>query len=175
MLMGLAAFPFGLGYFRGSWVEWLLPLTVFSFFLVSIAVFGLRVGRRIKLLGDLYGHFHTYRKDKALMAKAVGLSVVIHAFSIYSVYVISRGLGQDVSLGAFFVFVPLIAILSSLPVSISGIGIREAASVLLLGFVGVRPDAATAISFAWFLSIAVGGLGGLYEYLRPKEYAKTKT
>jgi uncharacterized membrane protein YbhN (UPF0104 family) len=169
MSMGLAAFPFGLGYFRGSWIEWLLPAIVAGFIILSIVFFGLRLGKRMRLLGDFYGHFHSYRRQKGVMARAALLSVVIQVATVLAVYVLALGLGQRIPLLPFFIFVPIIITLSSLPVSISGVGIREGAFVLLFGSIGVRPDAATALSFAWFLSVTAGGLAGLYEYLRHKK------
>lgn len=169
MLMGLAAFPFGLRYFKGSWIEWLLPLVIFCFIVLSIIFFGFRLGRRIKFLNDFYGYFHSYRRQKGVMARAFLLSAVIQGATILSVYILALGLGQRIPLVTLFIFVPIIITLASLPVSISGVGIREGAFVVLLGSIGVRPDAAIALSFAWFLSITAGGLAGLYEYLRYKK------
>jgi uncharacterized membrane protein YbhN (UPF0104 family) len=173
--IGVVAFPFGFGYFRGSWIEWLLPLIVLCFLLVSFTVFGLRIGRRIKFLDDIYSYIHSYRRRKGVLLKAMLLSTVGHAFSISSVYFIAIGLGEHVPLLALFIFIPIIATLSAVPLSISGLGIREASTVLLLGTIGVATDKATAISFAWFLSIAVGGLTGLYEYFREKDWSRTES
>lgn len=169
MSMGLAAFPFGLRHFRGSWIEWLLPAIIAGFILLSIIFFGLRLGKGIRLLGDFYGYFDSYRKQKGVMARAALLSALIQGATVLSVYVLALGLGQSIPLVPFFIFVPIIITLSSLPVSISGVGIREGAFVFLFGSIGVRPEAATALSFAWFLSVTAGGLAGLYEYLRYKK------
>jgi uncharacterized membrane protein YbhN (UPF0104 family) len=84
------------------------------------------------------------------------------------------GLGERVPLLALFMFMPIIVTVSSIPVSISGVGLREGAFVLLLGSIGIPPDAATALSFAWFLSVVAGGLTGIYEYLRHKDYGAIK-
>ncbi|MBI4822739.1 MAG: flippase-like domain-containing protein [Nitrospirae bacterium] len=166
--MGLIALPFGLTAFRGSWVVWLLPLMAICFVLVSIIVFGLRLGRRFKLLSDFYGYFHSYIRNKTLIAKAILISVVFQILIIIGIYILSEGLGQDIRVSTFFIAIPIIASLASLPISIAGIGVREASAVLLLGAVGVKPDVATAISFAWFLIMAVAGLVGLLEYMRYK-------
>jgi uncharacterized membrane protein YbhN (UPF0104 family) len=174
IMLGLLAFPLGLGYFKGSWIEWILPAIVLGFLLTSFIVFGLRLGKSIKLLEDIYNNLHSYRNRKVVLVKAVLLSVVSHSISFVTVYIIAQGLGQHVPLLAIFIFIPIIATLSAVPLSISGIGIREAATVLLFGTIGVDPDKAIAISFAWFLSIVVGGLAGLYEYLRHKEYPSQK-
>ena len=46
-----------------------------------------------------------------------------------------------------------------IPVSISGFGVREGAFVLLFGLIGVKPEAATAISLSWFVHVHSRHLG----------------
>lgn len=171
MLVGLIAFPLGLKYFRGTWIEWLLPLIVLVFMLLSFIILGLRLGKRVKFLNDIYSYFHTYRKKQGVIVKTILLSIVVQASIIYSVYILSRGLGQQIPVFIFFLFIPIIVTVAAIPISISGIGVREAAFTLLMGSIGVSPDTATAISFAWFLTFVVGGLPGIYEYLRRRERA----
>jgi len=168
MLMGLAAYPFGLRYFGGSWIGWLLPLIVIAFALASLVIFGLRLGQRVGVIGKLHDYFHTYRKKPAVIAKALLLSFTLQLLIICGIYILALGLGAGLPFAALIIFVPIITAVATVPVSLSGIGIREAASVLLLGAVGIGPDTATAISFAWFLMAAAGGLAGLYEYFREK-------
>lgn len=169
MLTGMAAFPFGLKYFKGSWVEWLLPLMALSFALASYVILGLRLGKRFSFLSEVYGYFHYYRKRKDIIVKTILLSVALQSLIIFAIYLLAVGLGRQVPVLALFVFVPIIVTLSSLPISISGVGVREASAVLLLGYIGVSPEMATAISFTWFLSFSASGLAGLYEYLRSRE------
>ncbi|MEJ2324987.1 MAG: lysylphosphatidylglycerol synthase transmembrane domain-containing protein [Nitrospirota bacterium] len=170
MALGMLAFPFGLGYFRGSWIEWVLPLIVLGFVSASLAIFGLRLFNRIRFLSDLYNYFHFYRRRGKVIVKTVLLSVVVQVAIIYAIYVLALGLGEHIPFLAMLIFVPIITTVSAFPISLAGIGLREASSVLLFGTIGVGPDTATAISFAWFLSTAAGGLTGLYEYLRVKEH-----
>ncbi len=172
MLIGVIAFPFGIGYFKGSYIEWILPLIVLLFLLGSFLIFGLRIGRRIKLLSGFYDYFALYRGKKRVIAKTILLSIAIQTIVIFAVYVLSRGLNVNVPLFPLFIFIPVIWTITTIPISISGIGIREASFVLLFGFLGVSPAQATAISFAWFLSLATGSLPGLVEYLRYKKTAE---
>jgi uncharacterized protein (TIRG00374 family) len=172
MLLGLMAYPFGLKYFRGVWIEWLLPLIIISFVIVSLLIFGLRLGKRIEVVGKLHDYFHTYRKKYDVLAKAILLSFVLQSMVILGIYLLSIGLGMDVPFSALLIFIPIITTVATIPISLSGIGLREAAAVLLFGTIGVEADSATALSFAWFIMAAVGGLTGLYEYLREKKYEK---
>jgi uncharacterized membrane protein YbhN (UPF0104 family) len=171
MIIGLIAYPFGAKHIKGSWIEWLLPLIVLCFALGSFIVLGLRLGKRVKFLNDIYSHFHFYRRKKGVVAKTILLSAVIQCSVIFAVYLLARGLGVELPLYIFFVFIPIIVTVSAMPVSLSGIGLREASFALLFSSVGVNTETATAISFAWFLSLVVGGLAGLYEYLKYKKHA----
>jgi hypothetical protein len=56
-----------------------------------------------------------------------------------------------------------------IPLSISGLGIRESAFVLFFGFVGVQPGVATALSLLWFITVSFASLIGLVEYIKYKE------
>ena len=164
----VVAYPFGFKYFAGSRAEWLPPFIVFGFLAASLLIFGLRIGQRIRFLSEFYTYFHLYRLQKEIIGKTFALSLIIQFSGILAVYILARGLHQQVPLLAFFVFLPIIILLTVIPVSISGLGVREGACVLLFGFIGVEPSAATAISLSWFVSVAAGSLVGLVEYLRYK-------
>ncbi|HEY7688339.1 MAG TPA: lysylphosphatidylglycerol synthase domain-containing protein, partial [Dongiaceae bacterium] len=66
-------------------------------------------------------------------------------------------------------FLPVIFLLSNLPISIAGIGVREAAFVSLFGAVGASAEQALALSLSFFalgvLNNLIGGL--LYLIYRP--------
>lgn len=171
MLIGLFAFPFGLKYFAGSYVEWALPLIVFLFIMGSLIVFGLKIGRRFRLLAGFYSYFSMYLNKRSVIVRTLLLSVVLQIFGICAVYILSIGLNIPIPALSLFIFIPVIAAISTLPVSISGIGVREASFVLLFGSVGISPAQATAVSFAWFLSMVTGSLIGFIEYLRFKKPA----
>lgn len=163
------AFPFGYKYLQGSRIEWLLPVTVLSFLVASIAVFGLRLGKSIKILSGFYDYFHAYRNQKDVIGKALLLSVLVQFSGIFAVYILALGIGQHLPFLACLVFLPLIILFTTLPISISGLGVREGAFVLFFGLVGIKPEVATAISLSWFVSITAGSLLGLIEYMKYKK------
>ena len=62
----------------------------------------------------------------------------------------------------FFLFVPLLAVLVSLPISLNGIGVREGAGMFLFGLVGLDQPSAFALQFGTYLvAVGVSTLGGL--------------
>lgn len=168
MFVGLTAFPFGLRYFRGSFIEWILPLMVLFFVAGSFVVFGLKVGKGIRFLSGFYGYFEQYKGKGKTIAQTFFISLVIQVIIIFAIYILSLGLHLNAPLLPFFMFIPIISTISTVPVSIAGIGVREASFVLLFGSLGISPAHATAMSFAWFLSMAAGSLPGLVEYARCK-------
>ncbi len=168
MFVGLVAFPFGLGYFHGSYIEWVLPLIILLFVAASFLVFGMKIGRRIKFLSGFYEYFEMYKGKRDIITTTFFISLIVQVIVIFAVYFISLGLKTDIPLLPFFMFIPIISTIATIPVSIAGIGVREASFVLRFGFLGISPVQATAISFAWFLSYVAGSLPGLVEYLRYK-------
>jgi uncharacterized protein (TIRG00374 family) len=169
ILICVLALPFGFGYFQGSRIVWLVPLIALAFIIASFLIFGLRLGQRITLISNFYHYFHTYRNQKDIIAKSLLLSVIVHFAGILSVYVLAHGFKQNIPFTALLVFIPLIVLFSTIPISISGLGMREGAYVVLLGLINVKPEVATAISLSWFLAIATASLLGLVEYLRYKK------
>jgi hypothetical protein len=67
----------------------------------------------------------------------------------------------------FFLFVPLLAVIVSLPISLNGIGVREGAGILLFGWIGVDRAHAFSLQFTTYLvAVAVSLLGGLVFLVR---------
>ncbi len=165
LLVGLFATLLGYNMIKETYIIWLIPALAVAFVIGSLLVFSLRVGRRFSLIGGFYDYFLSFFRNRTLIAKTLLLSVLIQIITIFAVYVITKGIGAEVSSLELFIFLPLIITATAVPISISGIGIREAGFVILLGLSGVSPQVATTISFAWFLSQVFGALPGSVVYL----------
>jgi len=146
-------------------MHWVLPVMTLLFIAGSAGIFGLRLGRQIKAVSAFYDYFHVYIRKKGVMAKAFILSLIIQYMNILMIYSIARGLDLEPSFSALFVFVPIIGTAMTVPISISGFGVREGGFVLLFGMTGIRPEASISISVLWFLSIAAASLPGLILYI----------
>jgi uncharacterized protein (TIRG00374 family) len=113
-----------------------------------------------------------YKQRPRLMARAVGYSMVVQMGGVVAVSFVSRGLGLKVPLDVWFYTVPLVALATVLPLSISGVGIREGGLVVLLKPYGVSSEQAVAVGLLWFLTTIVGGLlGGLIFLLDASRHA----
>jgi uncharacterized protein (TIRG00374 family) len=162
MVSGLAAFRD----LETIHMAWVTPLLFAGFLAGSLVVFGLQIGRRFGAVADFYDYFHGVIRDPKVLGKAFALSLAVQTLSILEIFIIARGIGQHPSFSALFVFVPVILTVTIVPVSISGLGVREGAFVVLFGMTGISAEASATISFLWFLSIAAPSLLGLIEYLR---------
>jgi uncharacterized protein (TIRG00374 family) len=86
------------------------------------------------------------------LAGIVGYSAIV--------FFIARTMQVQISLLHCVLLVPLVLLVTVVPVSIAGWGVREGAMVVALGFVGVAPAPALAISVVFGLTLAVASLPG---------------
>jgi uncharacterized protein (TIRG00374 family) len=111
-------------------------------------------------IGALYGSLASYRGR--LLARSVLASLVFNGLLILTNVVIAAALTVDVDTGYFLLFVPLISFLLALPISLSGLGIREGGYVYLFGQAGVPPPAALSLSLSFYaVSVGTGLIGGI--------------
>lgn len=120
------------------------------------------LGRFHETLHRLYEAIQRYWKHRQALLVAIVLSLVLQFVVILVFYQISRSLNLSVPLGYFFLFIPLISVVSMLPVSVAGLGIREGSAVYFFAKVGLDSAAAISLSLLWFFVTAVcSGLGGI--------------
>ena len=92
----------------------------------------------------------------------LALGVAAALAGIGAAYLIGQALGIDESPAAYIVFVGGAVLLSVLPISLGGWGVREAGMIGLFGTAGVAPELALTLSVAWAgLAVAISLPGGL--------------
>ena len=113
-------------------------------------------------LDDLAMRFAAYRERGRLFAGLIPLATVIQLLRICVHVLVARSLGIGLPVAYFFLFVPLLAVIVSLPISLNGIGVREGAGMVLFGLVGVDGTRAFSLQFTTYLvAVAVSLLGAL--------------
>ena len=166
MIIGMAAYPFALPFFGESAYKWTMPVIFVAFVIGSILFFVLKLGRRFKTVSDFYEYFVLLKARKDVITKAIVISLGVQAMGLIAVAVLASALGENIPVFLLFAFLPIIITITTIPVSISGLGVREGAFVLLLGLIKIRPEAATSLSLSWFFSTFVGSVPGLIAYIR---------
>jgi len=101
-----------------------------------------------------------YRKHGRILLAAIALSVVIQIAFAFYYSMIGNRLGIDIPARYFVLFLPMITLVSLLPVSVGGLGPREMTMAALFSSVGYRASDVVAISFAAFAINAVLSLWG---------------
>lgn len=136
---------------------------VFYLLLVFFPLLAVPVLHSVKKLRELpRERFFVYWKRPQVVAKALALSLAIHACVVISHMLMGASLGLSVPLSAWLVIYPVSAMAATIPLSLNGIGFREAAYVYMLGFFGISKEEAFALAVMWFSIVLVNGaLGGI--------------
>ncbi len=101
-----------------------------------------------------------YRGHGRAVGAALGISLVFQTLLVFLVYLVALALHLPVAFVQFLIFIPILNVISMLPISLSGLGVRESGAIYLLGKIGVDPAAALTLSLLWFALVAVTGLPG---------------
>jgi uncharacterized membrane protein YbhN (UPF0104 family) len=102
----------------------------------------------------------------AVLAKTLLLGVVFQTLGVVAACSIGRSIGLSVATPALVTSLPLVVVLSFLPFSIGGLGIREGGFVVLLGQAGVSATDATVFSLLNGLAFALASLPGVIAFVR---------
>ena len=76
------------------------------------------------------------------------------------IFVLARALGAELAMKDCLLLVPPVLLVSAVPVSVAGWGVREGAMVVALGLLGVAPDTAFSVSVLFGLVVAAASLPG---------------
>jgi uncharacterized protein (TIRG00374 family) len=102
----------------------------------------------------------------------VGVSVAIYLTYFATFYCAARALGTSARVSDFLAVLPVVDVVTMMPVSVSGLGVRETVLQELLGQVaGIPGDTAVAISLVGFgftlFWVVAGGLAVQLGFLKP--------
>ena len=132
---------------------------------MSIAALSVIKSERLRrTLQETYKACSDYTKYKAALYYVLMLSLVFQVTRILIVYFVYRSIDQSTNI-YFFSFVPIVAVMTMLPISVSGIGIREGAFVYLFSQVGMPVSQAFAGSILVYALTLISTIPGGIIYL----------
>ncbi|MCG6936192.1 MAG: flippase-like domain-containing protein [Proteobacteria bacterium] len=99
------------------------------------------------------------------------LSVLIHLFSMINIFLIGRSVGLDYDLVTFTVIVPPVILLTLVPISLAGWGVREGAMIGLFTLLGADKSVVLSMSILYGIILVVASLPGLVVYLSGKHHS----
>ncbi|MDH2341364.1 lysylphosphatidylglycerol synthase transmembrane domain-containing protein [Bradyrhizobium sp. SSUT77] len=98
-----------------------------------------------------------------------GSALLIHLVTAAACYALARGVGAQLSLLDAGILIPPVVLLTAVPISISGWGVREGAMVACLGLAGVPSEEALSVSLLLgAVSVIVGLAGGVIWLISPE-------
>lgn len=133
-----------------------------------------------RVIGRLFSPWHKlrwlveqsllpYQTDVGLLGRACGLAFVCHLCQLGLQVLLAHALGLAVPVWYLLLFIPLVHILSALPLSLGGVGVREGGYVVFLALIGIGRDEALAFGLLWSALVLGSGLvGGLVLLLLPE-------
>jgi uncharacterized membrane protein YbhN (UPF0104 family) len=105
--------------------------------------------------------------------KIAALSLSVHVLTVVSTWCAVRSISAPADFEQMFMLVPPIALITMLPISIAGWGVREATMMVAFGYAGLNQTDGTMVSLlSGTASFVVGILGGLVWILRSEKGEK---
>jgi uncharacterized protein (TIRG00374 family) len=95
-----------------------------------------------------------FGRRRGFILRALGLSMLLNLISVLQFLAVARGLELNIRAIALFVMVPMITCVSALPITPSGLGVRENLYVLMLTAPEIQVPATSALSLSL---LAYGG------------------
>ena len=125
-------------------------------------------GKLIPRFAKYFMHIaDAFPKDKKVFAKVICFAAIYHCSQILLAAYIIHGLGVSVPLSYIFFAVPFINLLTTLPLSWMGLGLREGTYVSF--FVPAyfsTPESAMLVGSIWFVAMIIAsGVGGVVAFI----------
>ncbi len=123
---------------------------------------------------DMLDSVLQYRRSPSLFFRALGISFVFQFNMIVCVFMLSRALHFAVPFHYFCMYVPVVTLFEALPISINGIGVRDALYVYFYGGAGLEKHEALSLAIAFvvtnFIYSLSGGLIFVFRHNRQREF-----
>lgn len=104
-----------------------------------------------------------FRSNKKKIVQALLLCLPIHIISFLTKFIIARNININVAFIDIALVTVMVWLVTTIPLTISGAGVRELSTVYFLSFYGVSPEAATALSvYSYMISVLLGLVGLLF-------------
>jgi hypothetical protein len=99
-------------------------------------------------------------RDSRMLVAASAVSVVFHLTQVAVQYVLARALGVVVPFSYCLILHPVISVMTALPVSIAGFGVREGGYLYFLTRMNFDDSIAVSMGLLWFAETVLAGLVG---------------
>lgn len=116
-------------------------------------------------IDNVAGAFQIIGRHPATLLKSLGISFVNQLLVYISVWIAALSLDIRISPLYFPVFVPVITLISMIPISLNGMGLREYSFMSLFGAIGVADESCVALGVLCSLIVILSSLPGSVAYI----------
>ena len=113
--------------------------------------------------------------SKMLLIQHIAITVVVHIFSILAIYGLALSVEVHLTLQTLLIAIPPIFLLTIVPISLAGWGVRESGMVGILMLVGAQKEEILVISVLYGLLLILAALPGAWFWNRNKQLIQEKT
>lgn len=111
--------------------------------------------------------------DRRTGPKVAILSLTIHVLAVVIAWCAVRAIAAPVGFEQVFLLIPPIMLITMLPISIAGWGVREATMMVAFGYAGLAPADGTVVSLLFGASSFIAGaMGGLIWIMSAEKRSK---
>jgi uncharacterized membrane protein YbhN (UPF0104 family) len=103
----------------------------------------------------------------------LGLSVLTHLFTLLILLLLGNALGLSFDLLVYMVVIPPVILLTLLPVSFAGWGIREGAMIGIFTLLGAPAETILVLSVVYGLLLITASLPGLWFFIHDQQWWQT--
>ena len=160
-----------------------IAIILFGWILALLFLFNEGMARRVSVLlsrilprvvnsklRELYFELNRFRHNKRLLLRLFVISIFVQVLRVLTHVLAARSIGVETNIFYFFIFIPIIAMAASLPISFGGIGVREQSGVTLFSKVGIASNSVVVFEFLAYIVGIISSLpGGILFALRKGE------
>jgi uncharacterized protein (TIRG00374 family) len=118
---------------------------------------------------EVYRKVYQFGRNRKFFLFIVMLSLAVQSTRILTHYLLALSVGVHVSLVSFFLIIPIVAMVASIPISVGGVGLREQSAVLLFAGIGLaKIDVVSFELLAYCVAIVSSIPGGLFFVFRKR-------
>ena len=114
----------------------------------------------------LYQSYAEYKNHRSLLVLFLILSILEQLIPVVANYLACRALNLSIPFIYFLLIIPLVQLLSKIPISFEGFGINEGLLVYFFALLGLSGTGAFTIGLLGHISIMIAALPGLYFYIK---------
>ena len=161
--------------FETTFPPWLIQIIVITNVIVLIIFMSLFKIDQLHIIENLkfvryFYHLgkclrYLYKQWKTLLLH-VNISILAHIFTILSIYAVALSVNAQLGLHVFLISIPPIILITMLPITLAGWGVRESSMVTILMLVGAEKEKIFAVSLLYGLILITTAVPGAYLWNR---------